>query len=164
MDVNCRATEAYDEEAARPLHSACYSSSRNSATIVELLVENGADSNQCYNGVPVLHDLCKCPHRPRFPYYYSLDSGLDKSSLKRCTQARQVLVSNGAHVKAEDEDGRTPLHCLVDSLAAKDADCDIRPCPKNFVTAGACILAKYKQGKSPTDLASGEVLDELQRT
>lgn len=71
----------------------------------------------------------------------------------------KLLLSNGAHVNATDDQGRTPLHKAVDEwLDAEDAD-DWYPqgCVAALVEKGADLNAAEEDGQTPLHIATSRL-------
>ncbi|XP_046360036.2 uncharacterized protein LOC124137677 [Haliotis rufescens] len=79
-----------DKEGATPLHLSIQSSNDRDTTLVDFLIQNGAD-------------VCAKDTYKRTPLHYAAKEC-------ECKELVKMLLENGADPSVKDEDGRTPLH------------------------------------------------------
>lgn len=121
-------------------------------SVVEVLVENGADPN------------VRTVRRPDIPFLYFRDAALHFAGEQGHAAVVEYLLRNGAKVDARNSEGLTPLHVAVmgTMTIGPKSPRDVLTIVTLLLEFGANINMKSRKGLTPLEYAaSREVTDSL---
>lgn len=135
-----------DNEGVTPLQEACRIGDDNAKRAVLALIKAGADVTVCDNvGSTPLHDAALRSSG------ITNDSALKSAgiTIKKMKEIIQILLSNGANVKQQNNLGETPLHLAVFRRFSHSKEI-----VSEFIKQGADIDAQDKDGNTPLHYAA----------
>lgn len=168
--ANPNLATADDGGGREPIH---YAAVKGHRAIVQFLLEKGADidakqRDPYYPGATPLYGASQKGHRELALFLlargadtnaavtggsYAGVTALHEAAARMDKQLAEELIKRGADVNAGFEDGKKPLHCVIDIERSGPSEAQRRPLVELLLANGAVVDAKYR-GYTPLHAAA----------